>query len=145
MQKSPLMSRITRSIVKNRGCNDFLRNFVTSLLFSLTREGFEIQLTRRKVPIKNRSVSPLYYLYYPMENPLCLYRIEGAPSLALNPATVFTFQRVIWRTMRASISSPFNICIPQRAIFITGILKHSSPIPKSKPQQEMQHYVILVK
>ena len=37
----------------------------------------------------------VYYLYYPMENPLCLYRIEGAPSLALNPATVFTFQRVI--------------------------------------------------
>ena len=44
--------------------------------------------------------------------------------------------------MRASIPSPFNIFIPQLAIYITGILKHSSPIPKSKPQHKMQHQVM---
>ena len=47
--------------------------------------------------------------------------------------------------MRASISSPFNICIPQLPIYMTGLLNHSSPVPKSKPQHEMQHYVKLVK
>ena len=30
-----------------------------------------------------------------------LYRIESAPSLALNPAIKLTFQQVTWRTMRA--------------------------------------------
>ena len=62
---------------------------------------------------------------------LRLYRIESAPSLALNPAIKLTFQQVTWRTMRALISCLLNICIPQLAIYLTAPLNHMSPTPNS--------------
>ena len=78
---------------------------------------------------KNHSVTRLNYFPLrhhlaerPLQNSLRLYLIEGASSLALNPAVALAFQRVISHTMgmHASISCLLSICFPQLAIYITA-------------------------
>lgn len=118
---------------KDHGRNDFSR-FTIFLLFSLTREGFRTQPIPEKC---EKSFRFPHFIAFPYAFITDLTS-EGAPSLELNPAIQLTFQRLIWRTIGASISHLFKSSAVLNWLFTSHrSLAISHPYHNSRSQHEI--------